>query len=198
MLGGSFIGFLFIKALQNNRFHSISLTGITFVFLKIGTILFGSGYVLIAYLIDEFVNQRQWLSIQQVTDAIAVGQLTPGPVLTTSTFIGYSLHGFSGALLSTIAMFLPSFLFVYLLNPIIPKLRSSHNISIFLNCLNAAAIGLMLAALIPLSTSTFTHPVSVIIFLGSGILFLKAPHISSTVYIVTSILMSSIFFHFWG
>ncbi len=114
-------------------------------FLKIGSILYGSGYVLIAYLQAEFVNRLGWLSAEQVVDAITIGQITPGPVFTTATFIGYILGGPGGAILATIGIFLPAFIFVAISNPWIPKLRKSTWFGSFLNGINVASLGLMAA-----------------------------------------------------
>ena len=95
------------------------------IFLKIGAVLFGSGYVLLAYLHADFVTRLGWLTDQQLIDAVAIGQVTPGPVFTTATFIGYILGGLPGALLATLGIFLPSFIFVAVSNPLIPRLRNS-------------------------------------------------------------------------
>jgi len=115
-------------------------------FLKVGLILYGSGYVLFAYLDAELV-ETGLLSRQELMDAIAVGQFTPGPVLSTATFIGYQLGGVWGALAATVGIFLPSFLFVLLLNPLIPRMRQSKFLSGFLDSVNIAAVGIMLAVL---------------------------------------------------
>ena len=115
------------------------------VFLKIGAVLYGSGYVLLAFLRNDFVVRLGWLTDQQLIDAVAVGQLTPGPVFTTATFIGYLVAGTSGAALATVAIFLPSFVFVALVYPFVPRLRGSARMSAFLDGVNVAAIGLMLA-----------------------------------------------------
>lgn len=123
------------------------------IFLKIGTILYGSGYVLFAYLDTELVS-NDWLSRQQLIDAVAVGQFTPGPVLSTATFIGYQISGFWGALLATTGIFLPSFLFVLILNPIIPRMRKSKWMKYFLDCVNAASIALIASVLIQMGSET--------------------------------------------
>ncbi len=116
------------------------------IFLKVGSILYGSGYVLFAFLDGELVSTGL-LSRSDLIDAIAVGQFTPGPVLSTATFIGYQLYGFSGAIAATIGIFLPSFLFVMILNPIIPKLRQSDFLSAFLDAVNIGAVGIMVKVL---------------------------------------------------
>lgn len=122
-----------------------SLTSLGLFFLKIGAILYGSGYVLVAFLQGGLVESHHWLTQQQLLDAIAIGQFTPGPILSTATFIGYVLLGFPGAAVATIGVFLPSFIFVMLSSPLIPKLRNSPMARSFLDGVNAAALGLMLA-----------------------------------------------------
>lgn len=118
------------------------------VFLKVGSILFGSGYVLVAYLDAELINRLGWLTRTELLDAIAIGQFTPGPVLSTSTFIGYQIHRFTGALLSTLGIFLPSFLFVLILNPLVPKLRESRLSANFLDAVNISAVAIMVSIVI--------------------------------------------------
>ena len=110
-------------------------------FLKVGAVLYGSGYVLVAFIEGGLVKEYGWLTQQQLLDAIAIGQLTPGPVLSTATFVGYLVSGVPGAIISTIAIFLPSFIFVLMLNPVIPHLRSSKMMSAFLDAVNISAIG---------------------------------------------------------
>jgi len=142
------------------------------VFLKIGAILFGSGYVLVAYLEGELVTQRGWLTETQLLDAIAMGQLTPGPVLTTATFVGYQLAGLKGALLATLGIFLPSFLYVWLLNPWIPKIRKSALASAFLDGVNIGAVGIMVAALLLLGRGTLVDWQSFLIAgMSAGLIF---------------------------
>jgi chromate transporter len=179
LLIGATVGFTFIKAKNNFTANSIALPSIFWVFTKIGSVLFGSGYVLIAYLQDEVVNQRGWLTSAQIADAVAIGQFTPGPVLSTSTFVGYLLGGGWGAVLASIGIFLPSFLFVFFLNPLIPKMRNSKNFSILLDCVNAGAIGLMAYALYPLSKVAFVNPIGIIIFVITCALVWKFPKMSS-------------------
>jgi chromate transporter len=119
------------------------LPQLALIFLKVGSILFGSGYVLLAFLRPDLVERTHWLTDTQLLDAIAVGQLTPGPVLTTATFIGYLVAGGPGALLATVAIFLPSFVFVALSSPFIPRLRRSPWAAGFLDGANAASVALM-------------------------------------------------------
>jgi chromate transporter len=122
-----------------------NLATLFLTFLKIGSVLYGSGYVLLAFLRNEFVVRLGWITNDQLLDAVAVGQVTPGPVFTTATFIGYVVAGFPGAMLATVAIFLPSFVFVAMLNPLVPRLRRSQVMSALLDGANAAALGLMAA-----------------------------------------------------
>jgi chromate transporter len=121
----------------------LTLSALGLVFLKIGAILFGSGYVLLAFLRQDLVVQRGWLTDAQLLDAIAIGQFTPGPVLTTATFVGYLVAGVPGAAVATLAIFLPSFVFVTASSPLIPKLRASRWAAGFLDGANAASLALM-------------------------------------------------------
>lgn len=114
-----------------------------YFFLKVGAVLFGSGYVLLAFLRADLVERWGWLTESQLLDAIAVGQFTPGPVFTTATFIGYLLSGPWGAVLATIGIFLPAFIFVALSSPLIPKLRASPAAGAFLDGVNVASLALM-------------------------------------------------------
>lgn len=125
----------------------ISLGQLFWSFLKIGAVLYGSGYVLLAFLRNEFVIRLGWLNDQQLLDAIAIGQFTPGPVFTTATFVGYMVAGLPGAALATIGIFLPSFIFVAAVNPLVPILRRSPWMGGFLDGVNVAALGLMAAVL---------------------------------------------------
>lgn len=120
-------------------------TDIFLSFLKIAMVLFGSGYVLIAYIDAELVENLGWLSKQELLDAIAMGQFTPGPVLTTATFVGYQLQGVSGALWASLGMFLPSFFLVGVLVKLIPVLRKSKVLSFVLDAVNIGAVGIMIA-----------------------------------------------------
>ncbi|MEB3826674.1 chromate efflux transporter [Phormidium sp. CCY1219] len=113
------------------------------LFLKVGSVLFGSGYVLIAFLEGGLVEEKGWLTQQQLLDAIAIGQFTPGPVLSTATFIGYIIAGIPGAIVATVGIFLPSFLFVLLLETLIPRLRGWKWTAGFLDAVNVSAVALM-------------------------------------------------------
>jgi chromate transporter len=135
---------------------SIPLWELGWFFLKIGSVLFGGGYVLIAFLQTGLVQEYGWLTQQQLLDAIAIGQFTPGPVLSTATFIGYILAGIPGAIVATVGIFLPSFVFVAALNPLIPRLRSSAWTKYFLDAVNASAVALMVVATLQLALATLT------------------------------------------
>ncbi len=141
-------------------------------FLKIGAVLYGSGYVLLAFLRADLVTHLGWLTDRQLIDAIAVGQVTPGPVFTTATFIGYLLGGVPGALLATLGIFLPSFVFVAISSLFIPYVRNSTWASAFLDGVNAASLGLMLGVTIQLAATALVDPITVVIALASlGLLF---------------------------
>lgn len=132
-------------------------------FLKVGAVLYGTGYVLIAYLQGGLVREYGWLSDDQLLDAIAIGQFTPGPILSTATFVGYVVMAaggnrwmaFAGAGVATAAVFLPSFVFVAITNPIVPRLRRSRWTAAFLDAVNAASLGLMAAVTVRLSGRIF-------------------------------------------
>lgn len=142
-------------------------------FVMIGSILYGSGYVLIAFLEGWMVNDFGWLTQQQLLDAIAIGQFTPGPVLTTSTFIGFQIAGIPGAIVSTVGIFLPSFFFVAILNPIVPRLRDSAWTAAFLDAVNISAVGLMAAVMINLGRDVLTSLPAWIIALAAAFLSLR-------------------------
>lgn len=135
--------FSLLQISTSSLFSSINLN-LFLIFLKIGAILYGSGYVLFAFLDSELV-QTGMLSRQQLIDAIAVGQFTPGPVFSSVTFVGYQINGWSGAVVSTIGIFLPSFLFVALLNPLVKKMRNSKLFSSFLDAVNIASVAIIIA-----------------------------------------------------
>jgi chromate transporter len=120
-----------------------SLQGLFLFFLKVGSVLFGSGYVLLAFLRADLVTRWGWLTEAQLLDAVAVGQVTPGPVFTTATFIGYVLGGVPGAGLATLGIFLPAFFFVAVSGPLIPRLRRSWVAGAFLDGVNVASLALM-------------------------------------------------------
>jgi len=147
----------------------VSLWSLTIFFLKVGSILFGSGYVLLAFLRADLVQHWGWLTDRQLIDAIAVGQFTPGPVFTTATFIGYVIAGYPGAVLATIGIFLPSFLLVAASYPIIPRLRRSTWTAGFLDGVNVASLGLMAAVTWQLGRAALVDGVTVALGLLSTI-----------------------------
>lgn len=130
------------------------------VFLKIGAVLYGSGYVLVSFLERDLVQQLGWLTERQLLDAVAIGQFTPGPVFTTATFVGYQVAGFGGAAVATIAIFAPAFVFVALLGRITPVIRRSVWAASALDGVNAASMGLMAAAALRLADSAFVDPLT--------------------------------------
>jgi chromate transporter len=142
-------------------------------FLKIGSVLYGSGYVLLAFLRADFVTRLGWLSDQQLIDAIAIGQVTPGPVFTTATFIGYVLGGPASALLATLGIFLPSFVFVALSRPLIPRLRGSPLTASLLDGVNVASLGLMAAVTLQLGHAALTDPLTIVLALLSALLLFR-------------------------
>ena len=131
------------------------------VFLKIGSVLFGSGYVLLAFLRADLVERLGWLTEQQLLDAVAVGQVTPGPVFTTATFIGYILGGGAGAAVATVGIFLPAFVFVALSGPLVPALRRSRVAGAVLDGVNVASLALMAVVTVQLGTATLRAPLPV-------------------------------------
>jgi chromate transporter len=144
-----------------------SLPLLFLTFLKIGAVLYGSGYVLLAFLRADFVMHLGWLTDQQLIDAIAIGQVTPGPVFTTATFIGFILGGIPGALLATLGIFLPSFILVAISNPLIPRLRNSAWVSGLLDGVNVASLGLMAAVTWQLGRASLIDPITILIALIS-------------------------------
>lgn len=132
----------------------LSLWRLGLFFLKVGAVLYGSGYVLIAFIQRGLVDNLGWLTQQQLLDAVAAGQITPGPFTSTAAFVGYFLLGFPGAIVAAVGIFLPSFLFAWLLNPMVPKLRKSLWTAAFLDSINVASVALMLAVSIELAFST--------------------------------------------
>lgn len=150
-----------------------SLPVLFLTFLKIGAILYGSGYVLLAFLRADLVERLGWLTEQQLLDAVAIGQVTPGPLFTAATFIGYVLGGTPAALLATLGIFLPSFLFVAISNPLIPRIRKSIWLGSLLDGVNAASLGLMAAVTWQLGRASLTDPFAIAISLFSLVLLVR-------------------------
>lgn len=138
-------------------------------FLKIGLVLYGSGYVLLAFLQRDLVERNQWLTSEQLLDAVAIGQVTPGPVFTTATFVGYLLAGHAGAIAATIGIFLPAFVLMGVINPWVPSLRQSPWVSSFLDGVNAASLGLMATVTYTLGLTALVDLLTVILAILSAI-----------------------------
>lgn len=170
---------------------SVESWKVFFTFLKVGAVLYGSGYVLFAYLDAELVGQG-WLSRSELMDAIAVGQFTPGPVLSTATFIGYQLAGWQGALGATIGIFLPSFLFVWLLNPLVARMRKSLWLSYFLDCVNVAAVAVMLAVLLVMSMDTLLEWRAILIAILSFVYTFGVKKSNALLTIVGGVVLGSL------
>ncbi len=151
----------------------VTLISLFLTFLKIGAVLYGGGYVLIALLQHQIVEGAGWITQKQLLDAIAVGQFTPGPVLSAATFIGYQILGLPGAVAATIAIFLPSFVFVAIVNPFVPQLRRSKYFSAFLDAVNAGSIALIAGVAIQFAFTTFDNWLSVAILAAAVLLALR-------------------------
>lgn len=149
---------------------TIGLWPLFLFFLKVGSVLFGSGYVLLAFLRADLVQRLGWLTEAQLLDAVAVGQITPGPVFTTATFIGYLLGGFKGAIIATIGIFLPAFIFVSLSGLLIPNLRKSPTVGAFLDGVNIASLALMVVVTWQLSKAAIADPLTCLLALGSALI----------------------------
>ena len=151
---------------------AVSLWPLFAVFLKIGSVLFGSGYVLLAFLRADFVERLGWLTERQLLDAVAVGQVTPGPVFTTATFIGYVLAGVPGAVVATVGIFLPAFVFVAISGPLIPRLRRSPVAGAALDGVNAASLALMAVVTWQLGRASLVSGTTLLVFLAAGALLM--------------------------
>jgi chromate transporter len=151
----------------------VSLAGLFWVFLKMGSVLFGSGYVLLAFLRADLVNRLHWLTEAQLIDAIAAGQVTPGPVFTTATFIGYVLAGPVGALVSTAGIFLPAFVFVAISGPLVPRLRGSRVAAGFLDGVNVASLALMAVVAAQLGRAAIVDWPTALLGIAAAVLLLR-------------------------
>jgi chromate transporter len=152
---------------------SFSLISLFLVFLKLGATVFGSGYVLLAFIRADLVTHRGWLTDSQLLDAVAVGQVTPGPVFTTATFIGFILGGIRGAVFSTVAIFLPAFLLVAVSGPLVPRIRKSKAAGAFLDGVNVASLALMAAVTWQLCRASLVDAVTVALAIVSLIALLR-------------------------
>jgi len=152
---------------------AVTLSGLFWVFLKVGSVLFGSGYVLIAFLRADLVERLGWLTEAQLIGAVAVGQVTPGPVFTTATFIGYVLAGANGALIATVGIFLPAFVFVALSGPLVPRLRASRLAGAFLDGLNVASLALMAVVTFQIGRAALVDVPTIALAIAAGILLIR-------------------------
>ncbi|MBL8097423.1 MAG: chromate efflux transporter [Anaerolineales bacterium] len=156
-------------ALGSLAAEPFNLAQLFWIFQKIGSVLYGSGYVLLAFLRADFVVRLGWLTDAQLIDAISIGQVTPGPVFTTATFIGYLLGGVPGALLATLGIFLPSFIFVAISNPFVSRLRDSPGTSALLAGVNVSSRGLIAGGTLELGRAALVDPLTVVIALVTGV-----------------------------
>jgi chromate transporter len=152
---------------------SFSLVSLFLVFLKLGATVFGSGYVLLAFLRADLVTHRGWLTDAQLVDAVAVGQVTPGPVFTTATFIGFILGGIRGAVISTVGIFLPAFLLVAVSGPLVSRIRKSGSAGAFLDGVNVGALALMAAVTWQLGRASLIDALTVLLAVVSLIALLR-------------------------
>lgn len=153
--------------------------GLFLTFLKIGSVLYGSGYVLLAFLRADLVERLGWLTDQQLIDAVAVGQFTPGPVFTTATFIGYLIGGPAGALAATVGIFLPAFAFVALSIPVLPRLRGSAPFRAALDGVNVASLGLMAGVSWQLGRAAVVDPFTLALAAGALLVIVRRPGLNS-------------------
>ncbi|MBU4174565.1 MAG: chromate efflux transporter [Anaerolineae bacterium] len=149
------------------------LATLFWTFFKIGSVLYGSGYVLLAFMHTDFVLRLGWLTDQQLLDAIAVGQVTPGPLFTSATFIGYILGGLPGALIATLGIFAPAYIFVIISNPFIPKLRNSPWAASLLDGVNAASMGLMAAVTLTLTAGSLTDWFTIFLAVAALVMLIR-------------------------
>ncbi|HKO41841.1 MAG TPA: chromate transporter [Pyrinomonadaceae bacterium] len=152
---------------------AVGLWPLFLFFLKVGSVLFGSGYVLLAFLRADLVERWQWLTNEQLLDAVAVGQITPGPVFTTATFIGYLLAGTNGAVVATIGIFLPAFIFVAISGPLVPRIRRSPDAGAFLDGVSVASLALMLVVTYELGKAALVDLPTLCLAIASALLLLR-------------------------
>ncbi len=152
---------------------------ILLVFMKIGAMVFGSGYVLLAFLRADLVERLGWLTQQQLLDSVAVGQVTPGPLFTTATFLGYLLHGTPGAIAATVGIFIPAFVFVAVSAPLIPRIRASRTASAALDGVNVASLALMAVVTWQLAQSALVDATTIAVTLVSALALFVYPRLNS-------------------
>jgi chromate transporter len=152
---------------------SVGLLPLFLFFLKVGSVLFGSGYVLLAFLRADLVERWHWMTAGPLLDAVAVGQITPGPVFTTATFVGYVLAGIPGALVATVGIFLPAFVFVGLSGSLVPRLRNSSIAGLALDGVNAGSLAVMAVVTVQLAASALVDIPTIIIAAAAGLAIFK-------------------------
>jgi chromate transporter len=152
---------------------AVTLSSLFLVFLKIGSVLFGSGYVLLAFLRSELVQRLGWLTEAQLLDAVAVGQVTPGPLFTTATFVGFLLAGHAGAAVATVGIFLPAFFFVAVSGPLVPRMRRSPVVGAFLDGVNVASLALVAVVTWQLGRSAVHDVFTAVLAAAAAVLLLR-------------------------
>jgi chromate transporter len=191
---------IFKPVLEKIEKTDISLSKLFLTFLKIGAVWFGSGYILVAYFNGELVQGLHWITRKELLDAIAVGQFTPGPLLSSATFIGYQIAGISGAILATVGIVIPSFVFVLILNPLVPRIRKSNYLSKFLDAVNVSALAIMFVVAVKLGAEVIVNPVTgfnwkaVIIAILSASAFLSSRKINSAYVVLGGAVLGYIFY----
>ncbi|MEC5174336.1 chromate efflux transporter [Chryseobacterium nepalense] len=181
------IPIIYLQGSEYNLIPSLNFK-LFLIFLKVGSILYGSGYVLFAFLDAELVASGM-MNRQQLIDAIAVGQFTPGPVFSSVTFIGYQINGWGGAAVSTLGIFLPSFLFVALLNPLVKKMRNSKIFSVFLDAVNAASVAIIVSVCISMGIETVTDWRTILIAVVCLYISFRYRKINSALIVVSGSVM---------
>jgi chromate transporter len=167
---------------------TFSLSSLFLIFLKIGAIVFGSGYVLLAFLRADLVSNRGWLTDAQLVDAVAVGQVTPGPVFTTATFIGFILGGIRGAVLATIGIFVPAFILVAVSGPLVPRIRKSKIAGAILDGVNVASLALMAVVTWQLGRASIMDVVTVVLAIASLFVLLRFRFNSAWLVLIGSVI----------
>jgi chromate transporter len=167
-------------AVATGAAKAASLSSIFWVFCKTGSVLFGSGYVLVAFLRSDLVERLHWLTEAQLIDAVAVGQITPGPVFTTATFVGYVLAGPAGAIAATLGIFLPAFVFVALSGPLVPRLRASARAGAFLDGVNVASLALMVVVTAQLARAAVVDLPALGLALGAAGVLIRFKKVNAT------------------
>ncbi len=196
ILSAGLIMILLRAAIKRDGFASVALFPIMFllkmsythlklflIFLKVGLVLFGSGYVLFAYLDGELIQGTEWLTHPDLVEAIAIGQVTPGPVLSTATFVGYKVGGFTGAILATLGIFLPSFFYVWILNNFVKKMQKSAILRSFLEAVNVAAVAVMVVVTVKMGESILIDWRTILIFALSTFIYFYYKGIN-TLYLI--------------